>query len=66
MRTQVLIYEIGKWSIMEVLYDDIFEYYARETTNRCDYFRFQFGSIHRFSEENLTALVENDYFMEVE
>lgn len=64
MRVQV--YEIGKWSIMEVLYDDVFEYYVRETTNTHDYFRFQFGSIHRFSKENLTALVDNDYFIEVE
>ena len=65
MKKQVLMYEIGKWTIMEVLYDDVFEYYVRETVNQYDYFRFVFGALSRFSEENLTALVENDYFREV-
>lgn len=66
MKKQVLMYEIGKWTIMEVLYDDTFEYYVRETVNQYDYFRFQFGSMTRFSEDNLMALVDSDYFREVD
>lgn len=65
MKKQILMYEIGKWTIMEVLYDDTFEYYVRETVNQYDYFRFQFGSQTRFSEDNLMALVDSDYFREV-
>ena len=66
MKKQILWYEIGKWTIMEVQYDDTFEYYVRETVNQYDYFRFVFGSMSRFNEENLTALVDSDYFREVD
>ena len=60
------IYEVGKWTILEIYFKGVWEYYYRETNNQFDYYRYSFGSEDIFNNFNLECLADIGYFTEVQ
>lgn len=51
MKTE--IFNVGKYTVLEVYTGNEYEYYTRETEDDLDVFRFQFGVTAKFSKAEL-------------
>ena len=60
----VEVLTVGKWFVLIVYVDEVYEYYTRVADDVDDVFRFQFGTKDKFTKQDLRRIFAGWRFSE--